>query len=429
MFKTRWANLIAQWCIKYFRKYEQAPRIRIESLFEAWADGNQSPELVKLVDKFLSSLSEEYEDLEEESNSDYVIDVAGAYFNRVRIERLMESVGEELSSGNTDSAVQEIVGYNKVEMGVGAGIDVLQDQDAIREALSHKRDNLIILPGALGEFFGKSLERDGFISFMGPEGRGKSFLLQELGWLAMLQRKKVAMFQAGDMSQNQVMRRFLIRASHHPLYPAIVEYPKVVYKNDEDEVEIDYAEKRFKHRLNYKTAWKACRKVMKRKIKSPHSYLKLSTHPNSTLSVSGIKGILETWEQEEWIPDIIIVDYADILDMNHYGIEGRDRINETWKQLRSLSQMYHCLVITATQTDAESYESTLIRRRNFSEDKRKFAHVTGMIGINQTDPDEKEMGLIRLNWLKLRDSEYSETTCVHLAGCLKLANPMIKSCW
>ena len=168
---------------------------------------------------------------------------------------------------------------------------------------------------------------------------------------------------------------------------------------------------------------------MKRKIGSRQSYLKLSVHPNSTLSVSGIKNILRTWEQEEWVPDIIVIDYADILDMDSYKLEGRDRINETWKQLRSLSQIYHCLVITATQADAGSYDATLIRRCNFSEDKRKFAHVTGMVGINQTDPVEKELGVMRFNWLKLRDGKYSENVCVYIAGCLAVASPMIKSCW
>ena len=115
--------------------------------------------------------------------------------------------------------------------------------------------------------------------------------------------------------------------------------------------------------------------------------------------------------------------------MNYYGIEGRDKINETWKQMRSLSQKYHCLVVTATQADAASYETDLIRRRNFSEDKRKYAHVTGMIGINQKDPEEKEKEVMRLNWLKLRDGLYSETRCVYIAGCLSIANPAIRSCW
>ena len=167
---------------------------------------------------------------------------------------------------------------------------------------------------------------------------------------------------------------------------------------------------------------------MLRKVKSKHSYLKLSCHPNSTLKVSGIRSILETWAQDEWVPDVIVIDYADILDMSHKGLEGRDCINQAWKELRALSQYYHCLVITATQTDAAAFDTGLLRRKNFSEDKRKFSHVTGMMGINQTD-DEKEMGLYRFNWLKLRDGVYSETRCVNVANCLALANPMIKSCW
>lgn len=48
-------------------------------------------------------------------------------------------------------------------MGVGEGIDVLQDVDAMRRAFdSEKNEKLIDFPGALGEFFKGSLKSEGF---------------------------------------------------------------------------------------------------------------------------------------------------------------------------------------------------------------------------------------------------------------------------
>jgi hypothetical protein len=73
-----------------------------------------------------------------------------------------------------------------------------------------------------------------------------------------------------------------------------------------------------------------------------------------------------------------------------------------------------------------SYKEDLIGREHFSEDKRKMAHVTGMVGINQTRR-EKERGVYRLNWVVLREGEFIEEHCVHVAGCLGLANPAMKS--
>jgi hypothetical protein len=50
-----------------------------------------------------------------------------------------------------------------------------------------------------------------------------------------------------------------------------------------------------------------------------------------------------------------------------------------------------------------------------------------MIGINQTDPEEKDLGVMRLNWIKLRDEDFSEKAVVWVAGCLSIANPIIRS--
>jgi hypothetical protein len=96
--------------------------------------------------------------------------------------------------------------------------------------------------------------------------------------------------------------------------------------------------------------------------------------------------------------------------------------------MRRLSQENHVLVVTATQTDAKSYGVHTLRREHFSEDKRKFSHVTGIVGINQ-DPQEMELGVFRLNWIALREGSYSESRCCHVAGCLAIANPAIVSAW
>ena len=66
--------------------------------------------------------------------------------------------------------------------------------------------------------------------------------------------------------------------------------------------------------------------------------------------------------------------------------------------------------------------------KNFSDDRRKIDSVTGMIGINQSEA-EKKRGIMRLNWIALRDGEFHSGKCVHVAGCMALANPAIKSCF
>jgi len=429
-FKSKWANIVAQWCLNYYQRYNKAPMKYIESLFEHWATKTKDETNVNLVSKFLTSLSDEYEDLKSDSNSDYVIDVAARYFNQVKIENLVEEIESDISQGHTEKAHDKLVGYHKIEMGVGSAIDVLQDVDVIRKAFDRDRaETLIKFSGALGEFFRDSLEREGFVSFMGKKGVGKSFWLQTIAYEAMLQRRKVAMFEVGDMGESQTMRRFMVRAAKQPRYPKDIYIPtKIWYNEKKKKVERNVVMKTFTKPLSWRKAKKACEQVMRSKIKSQESYLKLSIHFNSTLSVDGIENILREWELDNWIPDVIVIDYADILKMQYPGIEGRDRIDETWKRLRGLSQRHYCLLVTATQSDAASYDRNTLKMGNFTDDRRKIDSVTGMIGINQTET-EKKRGMMRLNWVSLRDDEFHEGRCVHVAGCLSIANPAIKSCF
>jgi hypothetical protein len=127
------------------------------------------------------------------------------------------------------------------------------------------------------------------------------------------------------------------------------------------------------------------------------------------------------------VPDVIVIDYADLLaPMPGYAHDSQDQIDMAWKTMRSISQQLHCCVVTATQSSAASYYADTLDKTHFSRDKRKFAHVTAMFGLNQTK-DEKRLGVMRFNWLQFREAEFDEDKCVHVAGCLGLANPCMFS--
>lgn len=424
MFESRWSNTIAHWCVEYYKKYGNAPGSAIENLYESWAGQSEDEESVSMIGSFLKGLSSEYVSQADRINVRHTLDLAGDLFNRIRIEKLVKKVQGHLDRAQTTEAVNLLTNHQTVEMGTGAGVDVLQDETAFRTAFEEKSDPLIRYSGALGDFFGDSLERDGFIGLMAPEKRGKTWWLLELAWQAMKQKRKVAFFSVGDMSQNQILRRWAIRAAKRPLNPKTVKIPTLIIPPEEESIAtVQFNEIVYDQPLEWQAAWKSLQRLSKKR----GDCLKLSTHPNSSISVTGISAILQQWEVEkDWKADVVIIDYADILAPENEKDESRDAINKTWKYLRRLSQEKHILVITATQADADSYSQFIMARKNFSGDKRKYAHVTGMLGINATDA-EKVDGLCRLNWLVLRENEFSEDTCVHVAGCLGIGQPAILS--
>lgn len=426
LFASKWANLVGRWCLDFFEAYNEAPKKEIRSIFQAWAEDNKDDDTVELVDRFLTGLSDDYATLEAEAQSEFVIDLAEKHFNKVLVDRAIEVLEGYRDTNQIDKAIRYAQNLNKLEIGLGSGIDVFQNKEAIIQAFESKHEPIIRYSGAAANFFEDNLERDAFIGVMAPEKRGKSWFLQEFAHRGVLQRHKVAMFQCGDMSQNQVMRRLMVRVAQLPAKNIKVKYPVAMGKNSDDAVTVTHEVQEYPALINWQAAWAACKELTRETLRSKQPFWKLSCHPSGTISVRGIENIINGWIRTGWVPDVVVIDYADILAAIDPRADKRDQINDTWMALRALSQKLHCLVITATQSNVRSYGVETMDMKNFSEDKRKFAHVTGMIGLNQTRV-EKEQGVMRLNWVTLRENEYHEGRCVHVAGCLSLARPIIKS--
>jgi hypothetical protein len=431
LFRSDWSNLVADWCVHYFRKYEKAPRKAIQSHFQRWAQRNPDPDTHKLVESFLTGLSGDYRAAKKETNASYLIDLAARHFTQVKLERLRNTIDEQLELGEVEKASKHVEEFHKIEMGMGSTVKVLTDKESIKRAFAETKESMVQYPGALGRFLSPYLTRDAFIALLGPEKRGKSFWLLDLVFRAMEQRRKVAYFVVGDMSEGQVQMRIGTRAAQLPVnkhktvrYPVELKHPKVKF----GVARVKHVSRRYKKQLSWQKAWKAYQDILLNKVKSKDSYIRMVVVPAGGISVDGIDEQLKLWEQEGWSPDVVVTDYADNLDMPDGGDDPRHQSNAAWKKMRGLSQTWHCLFVTATQANAASYgdEVGTITRKNFSEDKRKLAHVTGMIGLNQNS-EEKVKGLYRLNWVLVRDGDYSEWKCVHCASCLALANPAVLS--
>ena len=157
------------------------------------------------------------------------------------------------------------------------------------------------------------------------------------------------------------------------------------------------------------------------------SRLKLITFPAGTTTTRMIKDHLDRWEIEEgFIPDVVIIDYADIMGPENPRLESRHQHNERWQNMRALATERHCAVLTATQADAQSYETRAIGMKHFTEDKRKLSHVTGMWTLNQT-AREKEEGIMRVGELVVREDDFDIRKHVSVLQCLKIGRPYLGS--
>lgn len=426
MFTSRSSNTIARWCCDYYKRYNKAPRHVIGSLFSDWASSGKDRDTVKLVEEFLSSLSGEYERLSGEVNPNFVCDLAGKHFNRVRASRLKDSLEVALAANDLDRVDALINKYTRVELGSDAGADIFLDDVEIDTAFAETDEGFFTYgSGALAEFMGDVFGRDTFVSFLAPEGTGKSWMLMDTAFRAMCARRKVAYFECGDMSKTQVKRRFYARAARRPWRAKTIRIPQEITISKTDPI-VTFATREFTEPLEKQAASAACRKIMKSKVKSKHSYFKLSCHETSTLSVKKLKGILDNWDRQGWVPDVVVCDYADLMPPSRNYEKKIDQIESVWEDLRALSLARHCCIVTATQSTRPSYEAWVLGKQHVSECKKKTAYVTALIGINQTDK-EKVNQVFRFNLIKLRSEDYVQNRVVYVAGCLAIANPCLRS--
>lgn len=482
--KSATAKLIASWCIEYYDKYEKAPYMDIEPIFYQKLKDGLSKDLGEEIEQdILPQLSEKYD--AETFNLQYWIDQTKAYFKEQNLRIHADAIRTLADDGKLDEAETLAKEFNIASVQLQNGLTLNSEETFIklRQAFEEAEKPLIRYPWALGRFWNEQLVRGGFVSLLAPEKRGKTFMLWDLAVRGVRGGSNVVFFQAGDMTEKQQLLRAGIYFSGMPRKEKYCG-PRLkpiadCYFNQIDEckrkdrfcnfgvsVEPEGGLKQYQANMTLEglkdlyemypgytsCTNKACGKWedhgalwlepdfvygpltadiaienVEKFLKRRKSVFKLSTHPGD-LTIDKMYSLLDIWYLDEgFIPDIIVVDYADLVKPKRES-EFRHRQNEVWEGFRQLTFEKHCLLVTATQANAASYEKGSLKLSNFSEDKRKYAHVTAFYGLNQ-DPKgyEKKLGILRMNELLLREDDFEIGKEVKLIQDLTRGRPVLKS--
>lgn len=484
-------RMLSGWCIDYYDKYKDAPGKDIENIFEE-KTAKLKNEVVKDIENILDSLSHEFT-RQGKFNTQYLVDQTEKYVQEKNIDDLVSQIKTELDKDNLSGAKELIFTFNDVGYTKANVIDFASNEalNALERSFKNSAQSVVSYPRQLGNFWNHELIRGGFVALMGPEKRGKTFMLIDMARRAASQGFNVAVFQAGDMTDDQYIKRnaiHLTKKSDKEKFTGIMYEPvrdcifNQIDRCDREERENDcgifpeagniqeafklreflrsktYEELLKKKRLpenKYYHPCSNCQKYWREKwgatwlkrvnVKNALEYeeakeawekffikynrrYKLATYPNSTLTVSQIKADLDLWERQDgFVADLIIIDYVDIMASEFKG-EVRHQEDYKWRGLRGLSQERYALVVTVTQADANSYTADTITMKNFTEDKRKFGHVTAMYGLNQDHKGlEKTLGIMRINKIVLREDESSYNDQVYVLQNLKRGQPCLQS--
>ncbi len=478
------AKKLANWCIEFYDQYHTAPGEEIESIFLRKTKTSTDEE-IKDIEDILADLSDEYE-RKDKFNVSYLYDQTLHHFEERSLRAFTEDIKEDLDRGDIVSA-KKIAYQYKPAMGLQADEIDLSEERAlgdIEKAFTILSQPVVKYPRQLGTFLNDQMVRGGFVAFMAPEKRGKTFWLLDMAMRASRQGSNVAFFQAGDMTKEQQIIRiciYLAGKSNKEKYSGKMFEPVRdcihnqldncdrkerecdfgIFEGEEesyvrDKVENQELIKALKDNPDYRPChncskywteqWGAvwlkkvnvgkelnmerAKKAVKEFFVDSKRRFKLSSHPTRTLTVSEIDAKLDLWERQDgFIADLLIVDYMDIL-APEINADFRHQENDKWMRMRGITQKRHLLGVSVTQTDAASYDRNLLSLKNFSEDKRKFGHVTAMYGLNRDkEGREKEIGILRINEIVVREDAFFASHVVHVLQNLRSGRPCLSSYW
>ncbi|MFA5531636.1 MAG: hypothetical protein WDA11_13330, partial [Thiohalomonadaceae bacterium] len=206
-------RIIAEWCMDYYQAYGKAPDTDIESIYmENLKTGTLSKADAQYIEELLTELSDEF-GRDNRFNSAYLYDQTIKYFKAQELENHHREVKALTDAGQIEEAEKLAQSYTPTILDDDdLGIDLADDKivERIERAFNETGQRVLSFPGAIGEMWNDHLIRGGFFSFLAPEKRGKSFMLLEIALRAIRQKANVAFFEAGDMTEDQVIKRICI---------------------------------------------------------------------------------------------------------------------------------------------------------------------------------------------------------------------------
>lgn len=453
--ETPYIAKVVRWCKEYYDEYKQAPGGHITDMYEIEKESLDKADQ-DAISAILTKLSEEYSTAD--INEEYMKDQALKLIETRAMKYAASQANTLLDLGKLKEAKEAMKSYKEISL-ISSGWEdplnpVVVKNHYVDQQL--KKSHLFQFPGALGTFLGP-MERNWLVAFMGPAKRGKTFWLIETALQAVFSHKKaiiISLEMNKERIRNRMYARLTVAASEtrdyiYPVFDCLKNQNgtcnKSMRKNPISLLDTDGQKPTYNREMKYAicdacrgkqdffpSTWFTTSKVEKMKSRkaikmigaqTQHfgynevsgSNLRTLAYPAFSANLARVKGDINNLiEYQDFVPDVIVIDYADILAPEDNRIVGRERIDQTWKSLKGMSDELHCMVLTASQSNRGSFDKKNVVQTDAAEDIRKIANSDLFLAINQT-PAEKKASITRIAKIAMRDGEFDQyASCIVL---------------
>lgn len=356
--------IICKLIVKFYTEFKVAPREHFADLVEE--------ELKKLPESKVTLFVEYVHKLHEIfPNKDYVLSHLSQFVRYNNVIKAIIDGAKLIDGGQYESAEKRITGAFRTGIRTGyAGIDYLNDLD-----MRASPDDVLFRTEveALDKIMG-GISRKELTVWLASTNIGKSWALVHCAKAALVQRLKILHYTL-EMTAPWVATR--------------VDMGVCAMGTREEVITLPHLGEAYR----VKSVFEHKKEVVKaiRFLKRLGGRLHIMGVPEGGLTLGKMIADLELLEATKaFIPDVIIVDYADLMTPETSYTDYRHDLAVLYKGLRQIALDRNCAMITASQSNRASIGARVVSLKHFAEDIQKANIADIVLSLCQTDDEAKQ---------------------------------------
>jgi len=325
-------------------------------------------------------LVKSFNDIDKNLDKDELYENTEQFLKEKAVYHTMLNVAEDVSSGKVDTSdvLDKFEKSCNISLVTDLGLDLYSNIDALIDDINsverHIPSKWEWLDECLGGGFleaGKSL-----YVFAGETNIGKSIFLGNIAHNIAKEGKNVLLVTL-EMSELLYARRICSNVTKVPLKEMVGNTPAI-----------------------------------KQAIKDEDGKIFIKEFPPSTITASQLKGFIKKFQEQGIKLDAIVLDYLNLMHST-MGNNSYERIKHVTEQVRAMSYLFECPIISATQ----------LNRAGFDQDNPDLATISESIGLAATadvivsiyqNEEDRELGIIRLGMMKNRYGPRGNTQAMRI---------------
>lgn len=384
----------------YIDEYKEPPGEHIADLLEDKLTSDNKRE-VRTYQDILDSLF----DVRESINAEYVVNKLEEFVKRQSLRAVAVELAKELQKDTEDSlekAQALISSANNVSLKVFDPGLRMSDIDKVLNFLNNQTS---AFPTGIPEFdkrgFGPT--RKEMLIYIADTKTGKTWCMIHLAKMVLMNNLRTVHISL-EMSEEKVAQRYV-----QTFFAMSKRDQKYVVRrfNKDKSGHIDFEEREVtpKFHMEDPDVEEKLRAEMTRWQKRILDNIIIKQFPTGKLTIGELEAYLDNLEiTEKFVPDLLIVDYPDLMQLKGGGREYRHALADVYKQIRGIGVARNIATACPTQANRDAAGAKFVGRKNVSEAYAKIADADLALTYSQTEM-EKKLGLARLSVIAGRNDE------------------------